>query len=161
MVEMAHVGDDETLDSERLLREWRWLCPQPLTVIDRNAFGDLFLRDEAAKVYKLDVGSGNFTLIAESVREFKELALTPEKQEEWFEEGTVATARERGLIPRLEQCIGFSTPVVFAESTGLDCAYIADLYEHLGFLGDIHRQIAELPDGAKVRLRAQPHKKTM
>lgn len=61
-------------------------------------------------------------------------------------------ARARGLVPGREQCIGFGTPVVFAEGGGFDSAYIADLYEHVAFLGDIHRQIAAVPDGAKVKL---------
>ena len=68
-------------------------------------------------------------------------------------------AKERGLIPGDGQCIGFSTPVVFAEAGGLDSAYIADLYEHVSFLGDIHHQISTLPDGAKVRLVAQTPRK--
>jgi hypothetical protein len=55
---MAQSRNIEILDTERLLAEWRWLCPQSLTVIERNAFGDLFLRDEAGRVYMLNVGSG-------------------------------------------------------------------------------------------------------
>ena len=156
---MAQSRNSEDLDSERLLREWRWLCPQPLTVIDRNAFGDLFLGDEAGRVHRLDVGSGDFTVIAESVPEFRTLALTPDKQEEWFQKEAMKAAKERGLIPGDGQCIGFSTPVVFAEAGGLDSAYIADLYEHVSFLGDIHHQISTLPDGAKVRLVAQTPRK--
>ncbi len=51
------------------------------------------------------------------------------------------------------QCIGFKIPVVFRESANSpDNAYVADLYEQVAFLGDLHRQIAELPDGATVRL---------
>jgi len=156
---MAQSSNSEALDSERLLREWRWLCPQSLTVIDRNAFGDLFLRDEAGRVHILDVGSGDFTLIAESVLEFRTLAVTPGKHEEWFQEEAVNSAKERGLIPGPGQCIGFTTPVVFAEGGGLDSAYIADLYEHVSFLGDIHQQISTLPDGAKVKLVVQTPKK--
>jgi len=155
---MAQSSNSEAIDSERLLREWRWLCPQSLTVIDKNAFGDLFLRDGAGRVHILEVGSGDFTLIAESVPEFRTLAVTPEKQEEWFQEEAVNAAKERGLIPGPRQCIGFSTPVVFAEGGGLDSAYIADLYEHVSFLGDIHQQISTLPDGAKVRLVVQTPK---
>jgi hypothetical protein len=149
---MVNSGDSERLDSERLLRDWRWLCPQSLTVIDRNAFGDLFLTDEGGSVRMLDVGSGELAIIAESVREFTALSKTPEKQESWFAQDAASAAAERGLIPGPGRCIGFSTPVVFAESKGLDCAYIADIYDHVGFLGDIHRQIAALPDGADVRL---------
>ena len=145
-------SDTERLDSERLLSEWRWLCPRSLTVIDRNALGDLFLTDEGGRVHLLNVGSGEFDLIAESVSEFTERASTPKMQEKWFAESAVKAARERGLVPGREECIGFSTPVVFAQGGGLDSAYIADLYEHVAFLGDIHQQIAGLPDGAKVRL---------
>lgn len=155
---MVQSSSREALDSERLLREWRWLCPQSLIVIDKNAFGDLFLTDEAGRVHILDVGSGDFTLIAESVPEFRTLAVTPEKQEEWFQDEAVNAAKERDLIPGPGQCIGFSTPVVFAEGGGLDSAYIADLYEHVGFLGDIHKQISTLPGGAKVRLVVQTPK---
>ena len=149
--------DSETLDSERLLSEWRWLCPQSLTVIRRNAFGDLFLRDEAGRVHMLDVGSGVFTLIAESVSEFTELAKTPERREEWFAEREVNAAAERGLVPGPGQCIGFYPPVVFAESKGAS-ARVIDLYDNVGWLGDMHRQIATLPDGAKVRIVVQPPK---
>jgi hypothetical protein len=155
---MTQIGDIETIDSERLLNEWRWLCPQILKLIDRNAFGDLFLRDEAGRVHMLNVGSVEFAPVAESVSEFTELASTPAKQDEWFAVTSMKAARERGLVPGPEQCIGFSTPVVFAESNGLDSAFVANLYEHVAFLGDIHRQIATAPDGAKVRLVVRSQK---
>jgi hypothetical protein len=58
-----------------------------------------------------------------------------------------------GLIPGSTQCIGFGVPAVFAEGGAPTTAYIADIYEHVFFLGDIHRQMASLPDGSKVRLR--------
>lgn len=154
---MSQNDDVERFDTERLLGEWRWLCPQALTAVGRNAFGDPFLRDEAGRVHMLNVGSGEFTLIVESITEFTERASTPEMQEEWFAESAVDAARGRGLNPGPEQCIGFSTPVVFAESSGLDSAYIADLYEHVGYLGDIHRQLATVPDGTKVRLLVKNH----
>jgi hypothetical protein len=153
---MAQASDSETLDSERLLCYWRWLCPQSLTVIQRNAFGDLFLRDEVGRVHMLDVGSGNFSLIAESVLEFTELAMTPEGREEWFAEGETNAAAERGLVPGPGQCIGFYPPAVSAECDGLNSAYVTDLYDNDGWLGDMHRQIATLPDGAKVRIVVQP-----
>ena len=155
---MAHNGDSETLDTERLLCYWRWLCPQSLTVIERNAFGDLFLRDEAGTVHMLNVGSGDFSLIADSVQEFTELSKTPERREQWFAEREVMAAAERDLVPGLGQCIGFYPPVVSAECDGLNSAYITDLYDNVGWLGDMHRQIAELPDGTKVKIVIQPPK---
>ena len=155
---MDQTGHNDTLDSERLLREWRWRCPQSLTVIQRNVLGDLFLRDEAGRVHMLNVGFGDFILIAESVFEFTELAKTPERHEEWFAEREASAAAVRGLVPGPGQCIGFYPPVVSAECDGLNSAYVTDLYDNVGWLGDMHRQIAALPDGANVRIVVQPPK---
>ena len=146
-----------TLDPARLLREWRWLCPQSVTIIDRNAFGDLFLRDELGRVYMLDVGSGELAPVAGSSFEFDALSATPEKREEWFAEEDAKNAAEQGLIPGPTQCIAFDIPVVFEESANAS-PYIADLYDQLGFLGDLHRQLATFPDGTKVELAIEPSK---
>ena len=139
------------LDVERLLAEWRWLCPQPMALVARNSFGDLFLRDQEDRVFKLDVAAGRMTRIAESMKEFCEQGRTEKRREEWFLESDELAAAKRGLTPNRDQCIGFKTPLVFAESGSLGDAFVADLYEQVSFLGTLHRQISELPDGAQVR----------
>ena len=143
------------LDIERLLADWRWLCPKPMTLLARSAFGDLFLRDESGEVFGLDVAAGKLTKIADSEAEFRELAASQEKRAEWFRESAEQSALARGLKPDATQCIGFSVPIIFAESGSPDTPYVADLYEHISFLGDLNRQISSLPDGAKVRLRVK------
>jgi hypothetical protein len=142
----------EHLLLERLLEEWRWLCPQTVVLIARNAFGDLYLRDEFGKILKLDVAIGQIKEVTESEAEFRRLAATKEKREEWFAESDELAALRQGLKPGASQCIGFKTPVVFAESGTPNNAYVADLYEYLSFLGELHRQISQLPEGSKVRL---------
>jgi hypothetical protein len=43
---------------------------------------------------------------------------------------------------------------LLAESRGVpENPYVDDLYEHVSFLGDLHRQIADVPNGGKVRLK--------
>lgn len=49
--------------------------------------------------------------------------------------------------------MGFGVPAVFAEGGTPATDYLADIYEHVSFLGDLHRQIVSLPDGSNVRLR--------
>jgi hypothetical protein len=93
------------------------------------------------------------TKVAASEKEFRELALTSERQEEWFAVKDEKAAIARGLEPSETRRIGFSGPLVFAESGSPDTVYVADLYEHVSFLGDLNRQISDLPEGAKVRLR--------
>lgn len=139
------------LDVERLLAGWRWLCPDPMSLVARDAFGDLFLRDQAGQIHRLDVGVGKLLKIADSEAHFKELATG--KREEWFAESDEVAAAAKGLQPSLTQCIGFSVPLVFRTSaTSPNNPYVVDLYEHLALLGDINQQIARLTDGAKVRL---------
>jgi hypothetical protein len=150
---MAHQRPVDDLDVERLLADWRWLCPQKLMLINRNAFGDMFLSDEEGRVFWLNVAVGCMSLIANCEAEFLKMSDDADKIQEWFAESDEQAAAKRGLIPGPCQCIGFSVPLVFAQSGSPETAYVADIYEHIGFLGDLHRQIATLPDGAKVRLR--------
>jgi hypothetical protein len=78
----------------------------------------------------------------------------PVKRELWFAELQLAAFAEQGLKPNDLQGIGFKTPVVFAESANVpNNAYVADLYEQVSFLGDLHRQLPDSPNGGKVRLR--------
>jgi hypothetical protein len=96
--------------------------------------------------------------IAESEVGFERSLAESATRELWFAEGQLAAFAERGLKPNDLQCIGFKTPVAFAESrTVPDNAYVADLYEQVSFLGDLHQQIADVPNGGKVRLKiSQP-----
>ena len=146
----------EHLDVERLLSKWRWLCPFQVALVARTAFGDLFLRDEADAIFWLNTDVGNLTKIARSEAEFREMAETTEKRQVWFAEPREREFANGGLTPNDSQCIGFSVPLVFAETGHPNTPYVIDLYEHVSFLGDLNRQISGLPDGAKVRLKVVP-----
>ena len=151
---MDRVFDVDQLDVSRLLEQWRWLCGQSVTLVARNGFGDMFLRTSDGKILWLDVGGGTLTEVAESELGFEHSLANSAKREIWFAEQQLAALAERGLKPNDLQCIGFKTPVVFAESRNVpDNAYVADLYEQVSFLGDLHRQIADVPDCGRVRLK--------
>jgi hypothetical protein len=151
---MEQVFDIDRLDASRLLEQWRWLCSQSVTLVARNGFGDLFLRTNERKILWLNVGGGTLNEIAESELGFEHSLAESAKRELWFAERQLAAFAERGMKPNDQQCIGFKTPVVFAESRSVpDNAYVADLYEQVAFLGDLHRQIADVPNGGKVSLK--------
>jgi len=146
--------DIEHLDANRLLEQWRWLCTEPVALIARNGFGDLFLRTVEGKVLRLDVGDGTLAEVAESELNFKDSLKHSAKRELWFGEHQLEAFAARGLKANDRQCIGFKTPVVFAESANVpNNAFVADLYEQVSFLGDLHRQIADVPNGGKIRLK--------
>ena len=144
------------LDIDRLLAGWRWLCPEPMTLVARNAFGDLFLQSGDGKILLLEVEAGRLTEIATTIVSFHHLLDSGENREQLFAELEASRFAERGFVPGITECIGFKMPLVFAEcSAAPDNVYIADLYERISFLGDLHRQIADMPDGAKIRLRVK------
>jgi hypothetical protein len=146
------------LDVERLLAEWRWLCPHQMTLVARNGFGDLFLRTEEDSVLWLAVATGKLTKIADSETDFRQRAKTTDDRRQWFAEQDFQSCTNRGLNPSTSECIGFPIPLVFAEADSSNTPYIVDVYECVSFLGDLNRQISSLPDGSKVRLRVQPPK---
>lgn len=155
---MGRVFDVDQLDVSRLLEQWRWLCGQSVTLIARNGFGDMFLRTNDGKILWLNVGGGTLAEIAESESGFERSLSESATRELWFAEEQLAAFAERDLKPNDLQCIGFKTPVVFAESRSVpDNAYVADLYEQVSFLGDLHQQIADVPNGGKVRLKIGQH----
>jgi|SRR5579864_842352 len=111
----------------------------------KNAFGDLFLRDPSGQVFRLQVDIGKLTEVADS-----------QERDEWFSANDEQVASLKGLKPNAEQCIAFSIPIVIAERGRPNPPYVANIYEHLSFLGDLNRQISNLPDGAKIQLRIEP-----
>ena len=143
----------EHLDISRLLTDWRWLCADPMQLVARNAFGDLFLADKSGHVFWLDVAAGKLTKIANSQLEFRERLSASENRNTWLAEADAKTYAERGFQPNEMQCIGFATPLIFAESADVaNNAHLTDIYDHVGFLGTLHKQICQLPTGAQVRL---------
>lgn len=148
---MDHWFQTQNLDVERLLANWRWLLPGPRTLIARSAFGDLFLMDEAGHVSKLDVSVGKLTNIADSKDQFRELLENPQNRNEWFAEEDERAFAAKGMVPNEAQCIAFDIPLVFKEG-GIRKPYLIDIYESVSFLGDLNKQIADVPDDGKIKL---------
>jgi hypothetical protein len=97
--------DVSHLSVERLLQEWRWLCPEPFVLLARNAFADLFLRKETGKVFKLNVAVGQLAEVIGTEEEFRRLAGTEEKRRKWFAEDDEMAAAARGLIPNSQHAL--------------------------------------------------------
>jgi hypothetical protein len=150
---MEHCFQVQHLDIEKLLTEWRWLCPEEVRLLARNVFGDLFLITESGQVFRLDVSVGRLESVADSEEQFLELAGVPDNRHAWLAEKEEEAFAAKGLVAGADQCIGFDIPLVFAADRRASKPYILDIYENLSFLGDLHKQIAEVPDGSKIKLR--------
>jgi hypothetical protein len=151
---MIPYFDVDDLDVDKLLRDWRWLCPQAVTLVAVDAFGDLFLENQNGSVMRLDVSAGEVASVAESRALFVKSAANAENQKAWFCSDAEMRLEKAGLGIGSRQCYAFKTPLVFREASNrIENVYVADLYECVSFLGNLHLQLRDCPDGSKVRLR--------
>jgi hypothetical protein len=61
------------LEIERLLSDWRWLCPAQMSLLAKNLFGELFLMDETGAVLWLNTTVGKLSKVADSKVECLEM----------------------------------------------------------------------------------------
>jgi hypothetical protein len=149
--------DIDGLSSERLLATWRWFCPQAIQLVAVDAFGDLFLEDAEGLILRLNCRLGQLERIANNRSEFRSGADKNELRQEWFEEDAAIALAEKGFPVFKGKCIGYKTPIVFREaSASADNTYIAGIEEYVAFLGDLHSQLTDVPDGGRVRIIIGP-----
>ena len=149
--------DVDGISLDRLLQKWKWLVGGEFKLLAVNAFGDLYLEGVDGVVKRLDIAGGEVSAIARSRHEFERAAKEAASKRDWFLENDAEQAERRGYRPGKGQCIGSKIPWVFQESADVaENLYVANLYEYVSFMGDLHQQITDVPNGGKVRIKIQP-----
>jgi hypothetical protein len=157
MIAMYPCFDVDGILVERLLIKWNWLMTGSFRLLAVNPFGDHFLSSAQGTILLLDVSSGEIATIADSEEEFRKRVAELANQNEWFLLEDERRAAQKGYVPGKAECIGAKIPWVFKESAAMpDNLYVADLYEYVAFMGDLHRQISDVANGGKVQLRVEP-----
>lgn len=138
----------------QLLSEWSWILPNEFSVRQVNRFGDLFGVVADGSVHMLDTGGGSLKQLADSYATFLERIADADVAREWLLVPLVDSAAEAGLTLEKGQCYSFKLPPVLGGKYAIDNMFALDLPSHLGAYGSIYGQMAGLPDGSKVVLRA-------
>lgn len=145
-----------TPDLGDLLTEWRWLLGGRARLHGWSSAGDLFHADEQGRIWRLDTGAGESERVADSAEALDRALADP------------AAAAELLLLPVVEefeaargplgrgQCLGFVTLPVFGGAYSAENRHPVAVAEHAAFTGDVHRQIRDLPDGARVQVKVVP-----
>lgn len=153
---MAITLDDLTvnfahLDREALLSEWRWLigpCKQPILLA---AIGDAYVQDpDDGSVHLLDVGGGALEQIAGSVDEFRALLADREFVTDSFVPSTIVALRNGGKTLAPGQIYSYIHPPVLGGKYSTDNMEPTDVSVHFSILGQIHRQVKDLPEGTPI-----------
>ncbi len=139
------------VDLEGLLTEWRWLVDESFHPVVISALGDLFLRhDDDGSIFWLDAGWGRLTRVARSADEFKQIMVQPDNAAVWFVPQLVGDILTQGKLLKPGQCFGYKVPPVLGGETEPGNLEPTDLDVHFGILGQIHRQVKDLPSGTPI-----------
>ena len=139
--------------SNKLTENWTWLIGTDKKVLLVSTIGDMFLTDNNKRVYWLDVGGGEFKLVADTIEDFEERLKDIEQVNEWFMIDLATELRHSEKKLKDGQLYSYyKLPIIGGDYTVDNFAPLG-IEEHFGYLGDIHKQIKDLPDGTKVEIK--------
>ncbi len=150
---MYHAIASDTPD---LLAQWRWLLGGHPHLRGWSAAGDFFYADESGQIWRLDPGRGDAECVAESDATFVQLLADATAAEEILLLPVVREFEARHGPLGANQCLGFTTLPVFGGAYTADNRYALPVEEYAAVTGEVHRQIRDLPDGARVRFDVVP-----
>lgn len=148
----SYVLDHADVDWPTVLAPWDWLLPDAFTVWFVNRFGDVFATIDDGSILMLDVGGGTLERVADSRDEFCDQVEIPENASDWFMIPLIDALVAAGKTLKPGYCYGYGqNPVLGGDYTVANTTVIP-IHEHFGLNADIHKQIKDLPDGAKVKI---------
>ena len=136
-------------DCSALLEDWRWLIGTSARLLLVSSIGDAFLEDSDG-VHWLNVGDGSYTKIADSVAAFQSFLASSVKIDEWFIPQLVGDILASGTTRAHHECFGFKKPPVLGGEYAPGNFEATDLSVHFSMLGQLHKQIKNLPPGTPI-----------
>jgi len=132
---------------------WGWMLDCPVEVLQINAFGNAILRDATGCYFRIIPEDVSCECIADSPESLTEVLKNPEFQSDWAMTDFL-TRVETAHGPLAEhECYHFIIPSVLGGLYDESNVRKISLHECLSFAGDCARQIANMPDGTRVRLK--------
>jgi hypothetical protein len=136
--------------ADELLSDWRWLVGDSVQLLLVSAIGDMFLADASGHVLWLDTGTGQLKQIAGSVDEYQQLRQQRDYADQWFIPQLIGDLITRGIQLSPGQCYSYKKPPILGGAIELSNFEPTDLSVHFSVLGQIHRQVKDLPPGTKI-----------
>jgi hypothetical protein len=155
---MKITWNELTIPFERnddLFEDWRWLVGTSAQPILITSLGDAFFQENSEKVFWLDVGRSKYSQVAESQKDFEQKMKINENITEWFMPNLVAALITQLGTLKPHSCYSFlRLPVLGGDYLEKNFAQ-ADIEVHFSLTGQICRQIKDLPEGSKIKLKLE------
>jgi hypothetical protein len=130
----------DSIACDDLLAEWAWLVPVDHTPLMVGAFGDWIFGAPDGSHWTLCLLEGDYRQVAGDSAEFNRLKLQPENLESWFKADWVAIAAKHGLVPKIDECLGWKIPPILGGRFGVDNIAVFPLRVYQSIQGQLHRQ---------------------
>jgi hypothetical protein len=142
--------DSQNHNEEDLLSDWRWLVGDSVHLLLVSAIGDMFLANTDGHVLWLDTGTGQLQQIASSLEEFQQLRQQRDSVDQWFIPQLVGDLISSGVRLAPGQCYSYKNPPILGGEIELGNFEPMDLAIHFRVLGQIHKQVKDLPPGTRI-----------
>ena len=131
---------------------WGWTGLDPDRIVGDNDFGNLMVKDQSGRYWRVCPEDLSCKVVADNRSELDALSVAQDFLRDWHMVSLVAMARESlgPLQPGYRYCLKVPS-VLGGEYGGGNLASIP-LGELISASGHIAKQIADLPNGAKVQL---------
>ena len=134
-----------------MLADWRWLTGANLQLWQVTKAGDALLRDPAdGSIHFLDTVGGKVERIARDESEFESLLATDANADLWLMPDVVDGQAALGMRPGADECLSFKHPPVLGGQFDPDNFETCSVLVHFSIMGQIHRQVKDLPEGTKI-----------
>jgi len=138
----------EGLDPATLLSSWNWAMEEPILPILITAMGDAIAVGESGAVYFVDATCGTIERIADDVAALEGLLSDTEFVTEKLLPGRVVSLRGAEMQLGPGEVYSHINPLVLGGEDEIANYETTDADVHFGVMGQIHKQIKDLPPGS-------------
>ena len=139
------------LDRAEIVSDWKWLIGEGKEPVLITATGDAFLQDlNDGSIHFLDVTTGDFSLVTNSVDEFNELLSNKEFVTNYFFVQMIGEMKRANIQLEKGQVYSFKVPPVLGGKYENSNVEVASIYVHFSVNGQLHNQLKDVPAGTKI-----------
>lgn len=138
---------------DEIREHWGWIGLKPTEVVGENEFGNLIIKDEDGRYWRLCPEECSCTVIAANRSELNALSTNQEFLHDWYMASLVSLAHDQWgpLTDGRKYCL--KIPGVLGGAYGGENLTTAPQIDLVRMSGDVARQFKDLPDGTQIRLR--------
>lgn len=137
---------------EAVKSAWGWCGIDPVEIVDVNLFGNLLVKTREGNYWRICPEELSATRVANSESELRSVTAAPEFAEDWNMFVLVEQAKSKLGQVGDGRCYCLKIPGVLGGAYDADNFGTISIGELASASGDMARQIADMPDGAKVKL---------